>query len=156
MRASSSALDRRLSKGWLTCVALGALAVAAGSAVAPADAGTDGTATLTVSSTAIKGQAGNKLIVLAKGDGSAARLCVTIPSDDYSLPPTALSEPPIPWNPCGPETPPAALTEGSFHLRAMVNVPDTRTPLVLVEQEITVSGDATIQLDGSSLSAEAD
>ena len=110
------------------------------------------TSRLTVSSTAIKGQAGNKLIVLAVGGVRPARLCVDIPSDDFTLPPTVLSEPPAPWNPCGPETPEALLADGELVLRAQVTIPDTRTHTAIVDLPVNLAGDTAIVLDGEALS----
>ena len=73
------------TKSFLTCAALAALLMVGAQASADTDAG-EGAASLTISSTSIKGQAGNKLIVLAKGDDSSGRLCLTIPSDDITHP----------------------------------------------------------------------
>jgi hypothetical protein len=113
----------------------------------------EGPGTVTLTSTAIQGQSGKLLLVLAaEGGQQIARLCAPITSDDFTLPATVMTEVPEGNDPCGGDTAEATLEEGSYQLSAGVYVGGEQTPASSTTLNVDVAGDVSAEIDGSALS----
>jgi hypothetical protein len=127
--------------------------------VSPPPAGTiapaEGPGTITLTSSAIRGQAGKVLLVFAMPAGGGeriARACTQIASDDFTLGGAVMTEMPAGENPCAEGTSEVTLTEGTYTLIAGVYVGGQQTPEAETTLAVTVAGDVTAELNGDELS----
>lgn len=116
-----------------------------------AEVGGPGRVLVTVSE--ITGQKGKILVVLAQGN--IGSVCAQIDSNNWSLPtPTAMTQLPAgDQGPCGDNTPESTFQPGDQVVIASVFVPGTSDSPDTVQTIVTIEGDATLALDGSTLSA---
>jgi len=127
-----------------------------GSGIAAATYTGDTAATVSVSSTAITGHAGQMLLVFvtsAQG-GQAGVACVPITGDPFAMARTILAEVPAGNNPCDGGDTVAFLADGAYTLTAGVYEPGQQQPI----QEMTIEfestgGTTTFELAGAQLSA---
>ncbi len=119
--------------------------------------GGDTAGTVTVSTSAISGQSGKMLLIIATGtaDGSQAGVaCVPIDADPFTMRPTMLTEVPSGGNPCAGGGAVAVLADGAYTLTAGVYVGGSQQPDAQMSIQFDMNGGAfTAELMGAELSA---
>ena len=114
-----------------------------------------GPGTITLTSTAIRGQAGKILLVLAQSEGRSqmmSRACIPIASDNFILPETRLFNLPAGGNPCADSPGITTFPEGRYLLNVGVYVGGSQTADKQFSKNVDVAGNVKVELDGAALS----
>ena len=113
-----------------------------------------GPGTITIKSTAIRGQSGRALVVFVMRDagGPMARACVRIESDSFTVAATKLTDAPAGGDPCSGQTAATTFSEGRYTLSAGIFVPPAQAPEKQVTLTVEVKGNVDVVIDGASLS----
>lgn len=152
-----------LTLPFLALLALLALASACGGddddggaeATSPAATATPGSGpgTITLTSTAISGQADKILLVFAiSGSDRLGRACIPITSDDFTVSGVVMTDVPAGNDPCGGDTPETTFDEGTYQITAGVYVGGQQTAEAETTLTVDVAGNVTAELDGAALS----
>lgn len=127
------------------------------SATSPAVTATPGSGpgTITLISTTISGQADKILLIFATPSGGSeqlARACVSITSDNFTVPATVMTDVPSGNDPCGGDTSDTSFDEGAYSITAGVYVGGQQTAEAETTLSVDVAGDVTAELNGAELS----
>jgi hypothetical protein len=125
------------------------------SATSPAATPTpgSGSGTITLTSSAITGQSGKILLIYAtSGSDRLARACISITSDNFTVPATVMTDVPSGNDPCGGDTSDTSFDEGAYSITAGVYVGGQQTAEKEATLSVDVAGDVTAELNGAELS----
>ena len=113
-----------------------------------------GPGTITIKSTAIRGQSGRALVVFVMrgAGGPMARACIRIESDSFTVAATKLTDAPAGGDPCSGQTAATTFSEGRYTLSAGIFVPPAQAPEKQVTLTVEVKGNVDLVIDGASLS----
>jgi hypothetical protein len=125
------------------------------SATSPAVTATPGSGpgTITLTSSAITGQSGKILLIYTtSGSDRLARACVSITSDNFTVPATVMTDVPSGNDPCGGDTSDTSFDEGAYSITAGVYVGGQQTAEKEATLSVDVAGDVIAELNGAELS----
>lgn len=113
-----------------------------------------GPGTLTLTSSALRGQNDRVLLVFVtqEGRGPLARACIRVTSNAFTVGATEMTDVPAGNDPCSGSSPSTRLPEGRYTITAGIYAPPAQAPDKQVTVTVEVKGNVQVALDGNALS----